>query len=283
MHELSDLIRRRIVHGMPAAEYHAVDAIGSTTVRDLITLTPRKAKNKLKRRKQDASQALGTALHAAILEPHNFLNQIAIAPDVDRRYKEGKERWASFQETAAGRTVLTPDQGEQLRRMKEAFDACKTATALLQKCQQREVSIFADDIVPTKARLDAYCDGIVVDIKTTSFPADKDSFERAVEHWGYGVQAAAYRRVCKLAHLDFKHFMFVAIETNTDYEDEPGVAVYRLEDEVIDLYDHQVDRSLKIWKECIDSNHWPSHPDKVVAIGIPAWKRRQLQEGQVAA
>ncbi|NBR90787.1 MAG: hypothetical protein EBS68_12910, partial [Rhodobacteraceae bacterium] len=111
-----NLIKGRFVHGMPAAEYHAVDAIGSSTVRALIASTPAHAKYALSHGEQSESMALGTAVHAAILEPHTFLQQIAIAPDVDRRTKEGKERWGSFQETAAGRTVITHDQGESLRR-----------------------------------------------------------------------------------------------------------------------------------------------------------------------
>jgi hypothetical protein len=279
MHEVSDLIRRRIVHGMPAAEYHAVEAIGSSTVRALISSTPAHAKYALSHGEQSESQALGTAVHAAILEPHTFLRQIAIAPDVDRRTKEGKERWASFQETSAGRTVITHDQGEQLRRMKEAFDACKTATALLQKCQHREVSIFAADIVHTKARLDAYAHGIVVDVKTTRGHASRKGFEGAISQYGYGIQAAHYRRVCHQAKVPCTDFMFIVMETAEPY----GVAVYRLEDEVIDLYDQMVQEAMEVWRGCLEEKRFRAYPDAVQSIGVPAWLRRQLQEGQVAA
>ena len=61
MHEVSELIRKRIVHGMPAAEYHAVDAIGSSTVKALVTKTPAHAKHALSHKKQAECLALGTA------------------------------------------------------------------------------------------------------------------------------------------------------------------------------------------------------------------------------
>ena len=279
MHEVSELIRKRIVHGMPAAEYRAVDAIGSSTVKALVTKTPAHAKHALLHKNHAEWLALGTAVHAAILEPHSFLQQIAIAPDVNRKFKDGKERWALFQETVAGRTVITHDQGEQLRRMKEQFDSCKTATALLQKCQHREVSVFAADIVHTKARLDAYSHGIVVDIKTTREDASRKDFEGAISHYGYGIQAAHYRRVCAQAKVPCTDFMFIVMETAEPY----GVAVYRLEDEVIDLYDQMVQEAMEVWRGCLEAKRFHAYPDKVQSIGVPRWLRRQLEEGQVAA
>ena len=44
------------------------------------------------------AMVIGTAIHTAILEPDKYDQSIIIAPQVDRRTKDGKAEWATFEE-----------------------------------------------------------------------------------------------------------------------------------------------------------------------------------------
>jgi exodeoxyribonuclease VIII len=283
--KIEQLLPNRIVEDMPAAVYHAVDALGSSTLRKVLSASPAHAMAALRNRKETASQRLGTALHAALLEPAKFEAQIAIAPECDRKTKDGKATWEAFQLQAEGRTVITVDQGESLAGMVESVKASKAAAGLLRMANVREVSVFATDPLiglPIKARLDAWAPGdrgeFIVDIKTTSALASRSEFERTLASYGYGAQAAFYMRVARAAGLKVSEFIFIAVETSEPY----GVACYALDEEVVALFDPDVDRAIGLWAEAVRSRVFRSYPDEVQKLGAPKWLRRQLEEGVAA-
>jgi hypothetical protein len=282
---LADLLAARVVENMPAAEYHAVDALGSSTLRKVLSASPAHAMAALRNREENASQRLGTALHALLLEPAKFEAQIAIAPECDRRTKDGKATWEAFQEQAEGRTVITADQGESLRGMVEAVRSSKAAAGLLRMANKREVSLFAADPLtglPIKARLDAWAPSdrgeFIVDIKTTSGLAARSDFERTLASYGYGVQAAFYLRVARAAGMKVSEFIFIAVETSDPY----GVGCYALDEEILALFEPEVDRGIQAWAEAARDRVYRAYPDKVQKLGAPRWLRRLLEEGVAA-
>ena len=81
---------------MTNAEYHATSAVSKSDL-DLIAKSPAhytEAKNAPK--EQTASMLLGSVAHKLVLEQDKFEEDFAIAPDVDRRTKAGREQWAEF-------------------------------------------------------------------------------------------------------------------------------------------------------------------------------------------
>lgn len=278
MHGLSDLLKRRVIHDLPAAEYHASPALGSTTVRALLTSTPAHALYKLQHGEQSEAQALGTAVHCSVLTPQIYSAEIAIAPECDRRTKDGKETYARFLDSVGSRTVISLKQQEIVDRVWGAINGCRTAKALLDRCQQRELSLFHLDKCATKARLDAYSRGIVIDVKTTR-DASRAGFERSISQFGYGIQAAHYRRVIEGVGLAFTDFIFIVVETEPPH----GAAVYAMEEEVMDLYDPQVEQALTDWTLCQETQTFPAYPDEIQKVSVPRWLRRQLEEGVMAS
>jgi exodeoxyribonuclease VIII len=283
--KIEQLLPNRIVEDMPAAVYHAVDALGSSTLRKVLSASPAHAVAAIRNREETASQRLGTALHAALLEPAKFAAQIAIAPECDRRTKDGKAVWEAFQLQAEGRTVITADQGESLAGMVEAVKASKAAAGLLRMANVREVSVFATDPLiglPIKARLDAWAPGdrgeFIVDIKTTSGLASRSEFERTLASYGYGAQAAFYMRVARAAGLKVSEFIFIAVETSDPY----GVGCYALDEEIVALFEPEVDRAIEAWAVAKRGGVFRAYPDEVQKLGAPKWLRRQLEEGVAA-
>lgn len=265
--------------GMPADQYHASTALGSSVLRNVLRASPAHAAAAMDDESNQAQQ-LGTAIHAAILEPDTFTASVAIAPEVDKRTKDGKARWESFLETTAGRTVITAEQGETLARVMDSYKTLSNIPRLIEMCPERELSVFAHDVeadFSIKARLDAYDfnTGLVVDVKTTSKHASREDFERAIASggWGYGLQACHYRRVCRLANVPFSDFVFLVIETVKPF----GVAAFALDSDVIDMYEAEVTRGIALWAKASKAGRFEAWPDEVQRIGVPAWERRKME------
>ena len=226
---------------------------------------------------------LGTALHSAVLEPERRM--IAVAPHVDRRRKEDKARYEEFLLSSEGKITLTPEQGDLVSGMLCGIRRCKSALALLDAAQTRELSLFARDPatrVPCKARFDALSEStkFILDVKSTSGLATRSEFERAIATRGYGFQAAFYMHVASLLGYEVDTFAFMVVESEPPHE----CAVFMLQPEVIELYMPQVTKALKTYAGCIATAEWDGYEDKVHEIGVPVWLRRQLEDGlEVAA
>ena len=271
------------VPDLPAERYHAIEALSSTVARDLLSASPRHALHRKQHREETPAMRLGTALHSAVLEPDRRM--IAVAPHVDRRTKDGKARYEEFLLSNAGKITLSAEQGDLLSGMLCGIRRCKSALALMDAAPTRELSLFARDPaanVLCKARLDALSQAsrFVLDVKSTSGLATRDEFERAIATRGYGFQAAFYMHVASLLGYEVDTFAFMVVASEPPHE----CAVFMLQPEVIDLYMPQVTKAMQTYAGCIAKAEWPGYEDKVHAIGVPVWLRRQLEDGlEVAA
>lgn len=276
-------LRNCIVESLPAQAYHSDDAVGSSLIRKLQTSTPMHAREMLATPMASPAMALGTALHAAMLEPENDFAQGVVSPDVDKRTKAGKEIHAEFDALNEGRCIITPVQAQQLDGMIAACENDWRIKHSLSACKKREVSVFGEiGGYPAKARLDAWnSHGMVCDLKTTRDLANID-FEKSIANFGYGLQAAWYRAVLRSAIAatgqmlpdDFM-FVFLVVETVAPF----GTGVFRMSDEVMDCYSERLVDLQKLWWKCKAENKYPGWPqDDVVDIGLPAWAMKKLQE-----
>ena len=80
---------------------------------------------------QTPAMAFGSAAHKLFLEPGDFENEFATAPNVDRRTKAGKEEWEAFQEANEGKTILSSDDWETIQQMCVALSGCPLAKKLI--------------------------------------------------------------------------------------------------------------------------------------------------------
>jgi len=271
-----------IIENLPAQAYHSDEAVGSSLIRKLQTSTPMHALAMLATPMASQALSLGTALHAAMLEPENDLAQAVVQPDIDKRTKLGKEEYATFAALNEDRCIITPDQAQQLDGMVIASLKDWRIKHSLSACKKREVSVFGSvGGHKAKARLDAWNGhGMVLDLKTTRDLAC--DFEKSIANFGYGLQAAWYREVlrsvfCSEGRLMPDDFSFVFLVVETTYPH--GTAVYRMSDEVMDCYSDRLVELQKQWWECVLKNEYSGWPQTdVVDIGLPAWAMKKLQE-----
>lgn len=209
--------------------------------------------------------AFGTAAHKYILEPDDFWNRYAIAPEVDRRTKDGKATWNQFvtEMEQTGKSAISISDYMMIEEMDAAIKANPTAAELL-KTGEHEVPIEWTDPETRelcKCRPDVITtlDGIdwIVDYKTTTSCED-GAFERSCRIYGYKLQAGMYTEGAFNTTFKDYRFAFVAQEKTPPY----AVRVYMCDPDFVaegtDLF-HDL---LGIYHDCKESGDWPGYEDK---------------------
>ena len=267
-----------IIENMPAHEYHSMrDWTGSSVLRKLASSSALHARHFESTPLKGVALDLGTAFHAAMLQPEEEI--YAIAPDCDRRTAAGKALWAEFQGDHGGLLILDSEMGNTLNGMIEAAGKDWRWTQALKKTK-REVSVFGDFGGQIKSRMDAWKEDIIIDIKTSSDPVDAASFARSMDKYGYAQQACHYRECLKSALrltdqlvCDNYSFIFLCIETKAPY----GTAAYRLDDLDMDLHMASIANLNKTWHMCHAQNEYPGYPqENIMELRLPGYALNKL-------
>jgi len=214
------------------------------------------------------AMVLGTALHTAVLEPNLWDEQFVVPPQAfDRRTKAGKELAQAFEAEAQGKTVLTPDDGDRIRRMADAVHQHPASSFLLDLPGTREASYFWTDDdtgLECKCRPDWHSADrrILVDVKTTKDASPRE-FARSVAAFRYHVQANWYQRPFPEA----EQFLFIAVESQAPHL----VAVYAATPEMVAAGGRAADRDLRQIASCRLTGVWPGYSDQIQPIDLPAW------------
>lgn len=204
---------------MTEQEYRQAEGVNKSTLWNL-RKSPAHYKYFLENQREDtAAFAFGRAVHAAILTPSAFKKDFAIIPEgIDRRTKAGKEEYQAFVEAAAGKEILTAEDAGAVKAIVKAFKANKDAVSLL-KGTKRERPIFWTDGngVKCKCRVDAFRDGLMIDLKTAA-DAETETFSREALRYGYDVQAAHYIDGYQHKHSAvMPDWYFIVIEKSEPY------------------------------------------------------------------
>lgn len=252
---------------MTDQEYRARKGINKSTLWE-IRRSPTHYKYLLEHPTED-TQALrfGRALHAAILTPSAFKREYAVAPDCDRRTREGKEAYIMWQSLLApGTTILSAEDMETIQGMVKSYRNSKEARALLRNTR-REVPKFWTDPetgLLCKCRLDAVKPDTVVDLKTT-LDASTGAFMRDAMKYGYHVQAAHYLQGVEATTGRRPEWYFLVIEKKPPY----CVHIMRASAELIELGAYERARLMEKLKHCIDTDTWPAYNTE--ELTPPAW------------
>lgn len=209
--------------------------------------------------------AFGIAAHKYILEPELFWDDFVVAPEVDRRTREGKERWAQFLAESEGKTAISKPDLEMIDEMDEAIEANDTARILL-KYGKHEVPIQWRDPATDelcKCRPDCITtyngERYIVDYKTTT-SCENGAFERACRMYGYKLQAAMYTEGVFNQTLERYKFAFVAQEKNPPY----AVRVYFCDEGFVDEGIEMFHELMEIYHRCKESDSWPGYESEVL-------------------
>ena len=258
-----------MILGMPNEEYHAHPAISSSDVKAVAGKSLAHWKNKL--RKPSTAFALGSAVHAMVLEPH--LDLVVRGPE-DRRGNKWKE--ASLAAELDGKILLTEADFNQAEAMADALKA----NAVLAAWQRTsgyvaEASFFAKDEysgIGIKCRPDGFIPalGMVFDIKTTT-DASPEGFPREVAKYGYDLQAAFYLRCLRAAGMFAHSFAFVCIEKEPPY----AVCIHALEPEYLTSADVRVSMTLEKIANAEATGDFTTGWPVINHIPLPRWRAEE--------
>lgn len=251
---------------MAEREYHAHEALGSSDIKQLLQnphgFRQEKPSNK--------AQELGSLVHKLILEPDEFASSYYVLDSIDRRTKEGKERYlkALAEAEAENKEIIDLATFQQGKEIAEAFN--NSAVSKLISGGVAEYCAFSEiDGVAVKCRPDYYRKDkkIIIDLKTTSLAggASALSFQKAIANYRYYIQASLYMQI-----LGADEFYFIAIETQSPYM----IGVYKLDISALELGETQIKKAIKRYKNLskYKANVYLDDSYKVVKeLRLPNW------------
>lgn len=137
----------------------------------------------------------GSYVHSRILEPHLTDSEFAI---FEGWRKQGAE-FETFKANNSDKTIMSAPQIERCNRMMAAYNRMLIANNMIKggASEQTICAILQD--VPVKVRFD-YINperGYIVDVKTTGYGSDIDSFKSTIKDFSYDLSAALYTKVAE--------------------------------------------------------------------------------------
>ncbi len=284
-----------IYRDLPLAHYHRGDiavgpSVSSTSLRLLFDKSPKHcfARSPLnpKRIEEEESEAfiLGRATHHLICQQVNFADEFVVRPETLEGTKWQGNRtecrnWMKARKRE-GKTVLTPDQVEQIKGMAVSLGAFPLIqqgilNGLIERSllwKDKETGLWL------KARPDAIPgdSGDFSDLKTTRSVRYRD-LQNALAEYGYIQQAALVMEGAATLGIEATSFSLVWVETTNPY----CVRVQQLKDEDIARGLKMNRVAIRAFAVCLASGSWPGPGDDradAEFIDLPDWKRTQIDE-----
>lgn len=254
-----------MIRELSNSDYHARPEISSSDVKAVANKSLAHWKGKIWR--DNAIFALGSAVHALVLEPQKDL--VLRGPE-DRRGNKWKE--AQLAADLDGKILLTESDYDLAQAIAAPAIAHEVVSGWIADPRfVAEASFFATDPqtgVKIKCRPDGYLpdSGIVFDIKTTR-DASPDGFPREIRAYGYDLQAAFYLRCLRAAGHKADTFVFVCVEKEAPY----AVGLHALTRDYMQAADMRVTLTLEKISKAEASNSFTTGWPLINHVGLPRW------------
>ncbi len=204
------------------------------------------------------AMVFGELVHTLSLEPHEFENRFVVAPECDRRTKEGKKIWSIFQAalTNCDQVPVKAEEVEVAKRMSWKVRDNTLVDSLLED-SSIEYSVFfthATTGIQCKIRPDIWNGGVVGDLKTT-MDASYRAFQSSAWKYGYFLQAGMMKQGLYSIGIELEKFIFIPVEKEPPY----AVGLNILDDEALDYGSQQFDKLMEQVARCRDSGNWQDY------------------------
>jgi hypothetical protein len=290
-----------VYRDMPMADYLALPHMSASGLEKL-DRSPLQYRHALTEpEKRTDALDTGTALHMAVLEPLLFRAHYVVAEPCMAVLGSGNRKGercgagASYLHRVdgwlcgkhiGGKTaglddaieILPADTYAAVTGMRDAIMEHPRARTLFQGKGEFETTIVFDDSVSgvrCKVRPDRLVAraGMNVDIKTTR-DASVHAFTRQAENLGYFRKLALYRRALRAIGWPYTDTAVVAVESKAPHD----LICYLLDEKSLDSADHEIDRLLALYVECMKSGEWPGYATEFQTLERPAWATRESED-----
>lgn len=216
---------------------------------------------------------LGTVVHEKLLGTGPgfvVLPPTSAKKDDQKAHKEAREG-----AIAEGKAYVTEAQYEHAVAAEKAVWADPDAKRLLTAAGEPELTAYAMD-EPTglwrRCRFDYMRDdNLGVDIKTARSASPKE-FAKACHDLGYYLSAAYYGAIAADLGRELTDYAFLVVEVAPPYH----VAVYRLDEDAMDLGRRRFREGLERYRDCLASDIWPGYTMPADhTISLPGWAYKE--------
>lgn len=263
-----------LVIGMPNSEYHAHPGISNSGLAE-VNQSPSHYKHKRPKEPTRAME-IGTAIHAAVLEPERYKSEYILLPEVKARTAT---EYKSAVKIHGSERVLVMQEIENVEGMYNAARSNTYVNSRISEDGHNELSVFAFDPetgVLCKCRFDYLSNSLrAIDLKKTQ-DARTDAFSRSIYNYRYHVQSAFYSDVFYWATgKTLESFEFLAIEEKAPH----GMKLYELDADSFQIGREQYRVDLNTYAECLENNNWPIYDcSETEEISLPGWAFNKLNE-----
>lgn len=257
-----------LLEHIPFEDYRSAEGLNSSLIPHIIRSPAHALYYMEHTRPATTAQTLGTAIHAAILEPERFNAAYMRGPSCGKTFKADKQLWqeAEIQALQQQKIILPAKEHDLAVSLREEVLQNQKLKTILESQTVTEGSIFwADEVtaVKCKARPDLVSKDleICVDIKSTS-DASPRGFAESIKRYGYARQAAFYIRGLKQAGINIKSHVIIAVEKVPPY----CVASYVLSEDAYTAATNEIDSALLIWKEALETKQFKKYSTDIQRI-----------------
>jgi hypothetical protein len=199
-------------------------------------------------KKENPAFLEGKFVHTLILEEH-LIEKYAVYMGLKRQ----GATWESFKAEHAGKDLITIAQVQRCQALFKAYSARKEAMAMISGGVSEHTMLTTILDVPIKTRAD-YINidkGYIVDVKTTAYPSDIDSFREVINQYSYELSAALY---CQAAYNNYgKLFDFYFIVLS---KADLTCDIYKASSDTLSKGSAMVTQALVRYKKCRASGVW---------------------------
>lgn len=214
-------------------------------------------------REDSPALLFGDALHTLCLEGTGvFHDSFTVLPDgIDRRTKEGKLLYASYQ--ATGKKLISQEDYDRICNMEVNLRRDELIRPMMQG-GSNEVTLVGELFgVKVKARLDRITEGgDIIDLKSMNDIPKRRNFRSTVFSFKYNIQAAFYSLLLEEITGKRPKFYFIAMEKNAPF----SVRVFTLDETFMQKGIDEVKKGLTYYKACVKEDFWPAFPPVVTEI-----------------
>jgi hypothetical protein len=215
---------------------------------------------------------LGHASHDLFLRG---LDNACVIDAPDWRTKEAKEK--RDQARMEGKYPLLKHQHESVAAMVEvAHRELYGYLGVRMEEGQSEVSyIWREQDLWMRVRLDWEGDGLIIDYKSTGTSSNPEDYTNIVTSTGLDIQAAFYPRGVHAVTGKDKPFLFFVQECTPPFL----CSVIELDAMFGEMGQQKVDKGIRLWKRCLETNTWPGYTSKVYTVEprpyhLASWEQR---------
>lgn len=207
------------IEGLASEDYFSADGYESnSSLKPILQSTAHYQYAKTAPREDKPHFSLGSAIHAALLEPLRFKNEYVVSPVFDGRTTAGKQAKAEFLSAHQGKFIITDVDMETINGIAENVLYHNDAMQLI-KAGTNEVSYFWQDPesdIWMRSRLDSESNYGTLDIKSTD-DASAKGFVKSCAKFSYDMQAYVYTEARNQVNGESKPFFFLAVEKKAPY------------------------------------------------------------------